>query len=349
MVRTMYPLHPLHALRRTARMVRHTAPLADGLPADDEVLLDAPEPWLAPALVAAAAGAYEDAAKLLATTRERAEWETRDRCVIRLAAFARSRPAWLERWQEAAPHDPDLLLVKAQLALRRGWDSPARAELLRAATPLLTAAAEGEAGDPVPWRVALDHARGSNAPHTVFESLWEQAVRRSAHHYGCHVAALKYLSASWYGSHRECFDFAERAAEDALPDSLVQVLPLRAAHGWLTASADGAPHAAGPGHIPLARLDAAADRARELSARYPAGDPWPAEARNLLVYVLVRLERWDEALSELRRLGPLATSFPWDRVCEDPLAQFLTVRDGVRMEVAAGLPLRGGRARRAAG
>jgi len=42
------------------------------------------------------------------------------------------------------------------------------------------------------------------------------------------VAALRYLSAAWYGSHRECFDFAERAAQDALPGSLVQALPVRA-------------------------------------------------------------------------------------------------------------------------
>ena len=96
--------------------------------------------------------------------------------------------------------------------MRRAWESPARAELLREVGPLIHAAAEGDPRDPVPWRIALDHARGAHAGHTVFESLWEQAVRRSPHHYGCHVAALQYLSAAWYGSHRECFDFAERAA-----------------------------------------------------------------------------------------------------------------------------------------
>ncbi|MGY0023338.1 hypothetical protein [Streptomyces sp. cg35] len=315
-------------------MIRHTGALAEGLPPDDEVLLDAPDERLAPALVEAGRGEFGPVAKVLAHTREAAEWENRDRYVQRLAAFAASRPEWFHAWQSASPHDPDLLLVKAELAVDRAFGSPARAELLREVTPLILAAAEADPGDPVPWRVALDHARGTNAPHTVFESLWAQAVRRSPHHYGCHVAALQYLSAAWYGSHAECFDFAERAAQDALPGSLLQALPARAALAYLTAQI--------PRGIPRARLDAAADLAIELSRTYEAADPWPAEVRNLLACVLVELERWPDALEQLRLVGPYATSFPWDRLSDDPLGLFLERRDGVRLEVAAVLPLRDG-------
>ncbi|MGW1148444.1 hypothetical protein ACWD6I_26165, partial [Streptomyces sp. NPDC002454] len=96
----------------------------------------------------------------------------------------------------------------------------------------------------------------------------------------------------------------------------------------------------GPDPVPRARLDAAADRGVALSARYAPADPWPAEVRNLLVCVLVRLERWTDALEQVRRIGPYATSFPWDRLSDDPLGQFLEVRDGVRIEVAASTPLR---------
>ncbi|OON71757.1 hypothetical protein [Streptomyces tsukubensis] len=351
-------MSPLHALIRTLRMIRHTPQLAVGLTPDDEILLDAPDSRTAPALVAAGRGEYEPAAKLLATTREHAEWEARDRCTALLAAFARLRPEWFELWQEASPHDPDVLLVKAELAVQRGWESPARAELLREVTPLIAAAADGDRRDPVPWRVALDHARGTNAPHTAFELLWEQAVRRASHHYGCHVAALRYLSAAWYGSHRECFDFAERAADDTPADSLVQALPVRAALAYLTEDAsstlpDTAPGQVGavsplgaersttaePGSVERPRLDAAADRAIRLSGQYAAADAWPAQVRNILVYVLVRLERWDDALAQLRVLGPHATSFPWDRISDDPLAQFLELRDGIRLEIAARAPL----------
>ncbi|MBM7170354.1 hypothetical protein JQK87_18505 [Streptomyces sp. G44] len=331
-------------------MVRHTPRLAAGLPPDVDVLLDAPDERLAPALVAAGRGDHGPAAKLLATTREAAEWENRDRYTTRLAAFARSRPEWFDAWLDASPHDPDALLVKAELAVVRGWESPARAELLREVSPLLTAAAEADPRDPVPWRIALDHARGTHATHTVFEQLWEEAVRRSSYHYGCHASALQYLSAAWYGSHRECFDFAERAASDALPGSLIQVLPARAAFAYLTSpshsteatrsvSMGGGARETG-GSVPRERLDAAADLAIDLSREYAAGDPWPAEVRNLLTYVLVRLERWHDALEQLRLIGPYATSFPWDRMADDPLGQFLELRDGVRIEVASMTPLR---------
>jgi hypothetical protein len=331
MVRTM---SLIRALIRTARMIRHTPRLTDCLAPDEAVLLDAPDDRLGPVLVAAAVGEYEPAAELLATTRESAEWENRDRYVVRLAAFARNRDEWLGDWLGAAPRDADALVVKAELAVRRAWESPARTEQLREVGPLIDAAAEAGPGDPVPWRIALDHARGTHATHTAFETLWEQAVRRSSHHYGCHVAALKYLSAQWYGSHRECFDFAEQAAADALPGSLVQALPVRAAFAQLLGGEART-------SVQDDRIDAAADLAITLSRGYGPGDPWPAEVRNLLAYVLVARGRWEEALNQFRLIGPHATSFPWSSVTEDPLGRFLQARDDVRIEVASATPLRG--------
>ncbi|GGS71222.1 hypothetical protein [Streptomyces violaceus] len=327
---------------RASRMTRTVSHPVSGPSADDEVLLDAPDARLSPALVAAARGDHGPAAALLLATRAAAEWERRDRYVTRLAAFARSRPEWLDAWLATAPHDPDALLLGAQLAVDRAWLSPARTELLREVSPLLTASARGDRRDPVPWRLALDHARGAQAGHKYFEELWAAAVRRAPHHYGCHVAALRYLAASWHGSHQECFDFADRAAQDAPADALAQALPLWAAFGYLT---DGC----GP-EVPRARLDAAADRAIALSPLLPAADPWPARMRNLLIFVLVCLERWPDATEQLRLNGPYATSFPWDQVSDDPLGHFLRVRDDVRA-ATAGQPSwhprseRGGRVR----
>ncbi len=298
-------------------------------------MLDVPDARLSPALVAAALGEYGPAAKLLATTRDAAEWELRDRYLDRLATFARNRDGWLVSWLAAAPRDPDALLVKAELAVRRAWDSPASAEQLREVAPLIAAATEADPRDPVPWRLALDHARGTHATHTAFETVWEQAVRRSAHHYGCHVAALRYLSAGWYGSHRECFDFAERAAEDVDPHSLVRGLPVRAAFALLT---DGS--AGRPSPVLEDRIDAAADQAIGLSAGFGPGDPWPAEVRNLLAYVLVVRGRWAEALEQFRLIGPYALSFPWSAVSDDALGRFLDARETARLHVAAQTPLR---------
>ncbi|WP_324610962.1 hypothetical protein [Streptomyces pactum] len=318
----------LRALLRTAARARSRT----SRPApDDEVLLDAPDDRLAPALVAAARGEHAPAAGLLAGTRERAEWEVRDRYATRLAAFARSRDEWLESWRATAPDDPDALLVAARLTVDRHWDSPARVELLRQVAPAVTAAAEAAGPDPVPWRTALDAARGAHAGHAEFERLWAQAVRRSPHHYGCHVAALEYLAAASPAAHRECLDFAETAAQDAPEDALVRALPVRAAFTCLTTDDGGA--AAGAHR---ARLDAAADRAIVLSAAHPAADPCPAELRNLLTYVLVRLERHQDAAEQLHLTGPYVTSFPWDRDADDPLGRFLQVRADVRAALASG-------------
>ncbi|MER6095504.1 hypothetical protein ABT154_06500 [Streptomyces sp. NPDC001728] len=359
----------LRALMGVVRSARYTPRPAAGFVPDDDVLLDAPDERLAPALVAAALADPEPAAKLLATTRDAGEWEDRDRYVTRLATFAYSRGEWLTHWLSAAPRDPDALLVTAQLAVRRAWDSPARAERLRELGPLVHAVAENAPHDPVPWRLALDHARGAHAGHGVFESLWEQAVRRSPHHYGSHVAAVKYLSAQWYGSHRAAFDFAEQAADDAAPHSLVRALPVRAAYDRLRV-----PPLRDPA-VPEARVDRAADRALALSAAFPAGDPWPAEVRNLLAYVLMERARWEEAREEFRRIGAHATSFPWgagrgagpgagpgatggsapgagpEAVREDPLRSFLAARDRVGGGAARRGPFRGtggGRAGRGA-
>ncbi|WP_149181590.1 hypothetical protein [Streptomyces sp. TRM49041] len=317
----------LRALMGNARTVRPSPPPRDGLPPDGAVLLDAPDDRLGQALVAAALGDHIPAARLLAATRMGADWEGRDRYAVRLAAFAHSREDWLTAWRSDAPRDPDALLVTAQLAVDRAWASPARAERLGEVEAMVHAAAEAAPRDPVPWRIALDHARGTHAPDALFEALWEQAVRRASHHHGCHVSALEYLSARWYGSHRACFDFAEAAALDSLPGSLIRTLPVRAAFAQLACR--------DPGGVPAARVDAAADLAIELSARYAAGDPWPAEARNLLAYVLAARGRWSAALEQFRLIGARATSFPWAAGGGagdggDPLARFLDARERAR-------------------
>ncbi|MFP3992495.1 hypothetical protein U9R90_34500 [Streptomyces sp. E11-3] len=324
----------LRALARTARMIKHAPHLAEALPADDEVLLDTPDERLGPALVAAGQGDHGPAAKLLAASREAAEWENRDHYVLRLATFARGRPEWFTRWRAATPQDPDVALLRAELAMRHAWESPVRATLLREVAPLIAVATEAAPRDPVPWRIALDHARGVGATHSAFQDLWAEAIHRSPHHYGCHAAALQYLSATWYGSHRTCFDFAENAAVDTLPGSLIQALPVRAAFACLQEPGRGA------SSIPIERLDAAADRAIALSDAYEKADPYPAEVRNLLAYVLMRLGRAADALEQLQRIGPYATSFPWNVISSDPLGQFLELRDGVRLQVAAMTPLR---------
>ncbi|GAA3035585.1 hypothetical protein GCM10020000_11320 [Streptomyces olivoverticillatus] len=254
------------------------------------------------------------------------QWERRSGYVAALAEFALHNPGWLDAWLADEPENPDAVLVKADLCIDQAWEvrSAARANavsrdqfqgffaLLQDAAPVIGAAIELNPADPVPWRIALTHALGTQASREVFDSYWEEAVARAPHHFGCHSVALQYLCEKWYGSHEEMFAFAENAAEQALPGSKLHALPLKAAVEYLVvASAGTREKDPSDGTVPQARIDAAIRRAQELSAHYEAGDPEIAPVRNDLALMLLLHERWSESLEQFRAIGVHATEFPW--------------------------------------
>ncbi|MEU6082131.1 hypothetical protein [Streptomyces sp. NPDC047108] len=339
----------LRALIAFPRMLRHGSRVGTDLPPDEAVVLDAPEAPLRAALTAAAAGDFAPARHLLAATRLGAEWERRDGYVSVLAEFAVHNPGWLDAWLAASPEDPDAVLVKAGLGIDQAWRirSAARAAdvsreqfraffaLLEDAVPVIRAAADLNPTDPVPWRIALTHARGVQAPREVFDAYWREAVERASHHYGCHSTALQYLSEKWYGSHEEMFAFAERAAAAALPGSQLHALPLLAAVEYEVVA-----DRTQDGPIAGDRIDAAIDRALELSSWYEPGDPEIAGVRNHLTLMLLRAGRWTVALDMFRAIGVHARSAPWSYF-GDPRKEFLDFRTGVRMQVAMQTPFFG--------
>ncbi|MEV8398982.1 hypothetical protein [Streptomyces niveus] len=329
------------------RVLRHGAAVGAQLPPDASVVLDPPTPGLRAALTAAYAGDHAPARDLLAATRLGAEWERRGGYVPRLAESALHSPGWLDAWLAESPRDPDALLVKAEHCVQQAWEirTGARASsvsrdqfqaffaLLDDAVPVIGAAAELNPTDPVPWQVALTHARGSQAPREVFDAYWAEATARAPHHYGCHVSAMQYLCDKWYGSHGEMFDFAEGAAGEALPGSKLHALPLLAAVEY-DVVADGGNGGAG---IERSRIHAALKRAQELSDAYPQGDPEVAGVRNHLALMLVLADRHGEALEQFRAVGSHATQYPWAYL-GDARGEFLDFRTGVRMRVAARVP-----------
>ncbi|MFC9748123.1 hypothetical protein [Streptomyces niveus] len=337
----------LRTLITLPRLLRHGAAVGAQLPPDASVVLDPPMPGLRAALTAAYAGDHAPARDLLAATRLGAEWERRGGYVPRLAESALHSPGWLDAWLAESPRDPDAVLVKAEHCVQQAWEirTGARASsvsrdqfqaffaLLDDAVPAIGAAAELNPTDPVPWQVALTHARGSQAPREVFDAYWAEATARAPHHYGCHVSAMQYLCDKWYGSHGEMFDFAERAAGEALPGSKLHALPLLAAVEY-DVVADGGNGGAG---IERSRIHAALKRAQELSDAYPQGDPEVAGVRNHLALMLVLADRHGEALEQFRAVGAHATQYPWAYL-GDARGEFLDFRTGVRMRVAARVP-----------
>lgn len=332
------------------RMLRHGAAVGAHLPPDAAVVLDPAPPELRAALTAAYAGDHRPAGELLAATRAGAEWERRGGYVPRLAESALHSPGWLDAWLAESPRDPDAVLVKAEHRVQQAWEirTSARASsvsrdqfqaffaLLEDAVPVIGAAAELNPTDPVPWQVALTHARGSQAPREVFDTYWAEATARAPHHYGCHLSALQYLCDKWYGSHGEMFDFAERAAEHALPGSKLHALPLLAAVEY-DVVADGGSRKGEGGRIDRSRIHAALKRAQELSDAYPAADPEVAGVRNHLALMLILADRHGEALEQFRAVGTHATQYPWAYL-GDARDEFLEFRAGVRMHVAARMP-----------
>jgi hypothetical protein len=327
-------------------MLRHGAVVGAGLPSDTAVVLDPAEPELRPALVAAAAGDHGPARDLLAATRLGAEWERRGRWVPRLAQVALHSPGWLDGWLAEDPGDPDAVLVKADLCVAQAWEirTAVRAgdvsedqfqaffALLGDAVPVISAAAGLNPTDPVPWQVALTHATGSQAPRAVFDEYWAEATARAPHHYGCHASALQYLCEKWHGSHEEMFDFAERAAEGALPGSQLHALPLLAAVEY-----DVVAGGTTKDRIERSRIAGAVERALALSAGYAPGDPEAAGVRNHLALMLIMAGRHEESLEQFHAAGVHATALPWGHL-GDPRKEFLEFRTGVRMHVAGRIP-----------
>jgi hypothetical protein len=334
-------------------MLRHGSAVGADLPPDEAVTVDAvAEPALRAALAAAAAGDASPARELLAETRLGAQWERRSAYVSELSECALHNPGWLDSWLNDSPDDPDAVLVKADLRVRQAWEirTGYRASkvsedqfrafftLLEDAIPVIAEAATLNPTDPVPWEIALTHARGIQAPREVFDAYWAEAVARAPHHYGCHATALQYLCDKWYGSHEEMFAFAERAAEGALPGSKLHALPLLAAIEYEVVSDDSDSAEGGP--IDRARIDAAVARAVELSSWYAHGDADAADFRNHLALMLIFAERWAEALETFRAIGVHARGYPWGYVGESR-KEFLEFRLGVRMQVASQTPFFG--------
>lgn len=109
------------------------------------------------------------------------------------------------------------------------------------------------------------------------------------------------------------------AAQD--PDALPVKAEPAARHGWESPARAEVLCGVGPlvTEVPgRAPGDAAATRGRR---------PCPVEP-----------EYGEGALTYLRMTGPYATSFPWQRIPDDPLGALPTVRDGLRLNAASPEP-----------
>lgn len=278
---------------------------------------------------------YRAAQQLLAGTEKdgEARWQRVQAFAGAAALELQQRPGgvsetpggqWLRVWRSEQPKDAGGAAVHAEFLVQQAWrtSTPGTDDfriIMEEAKDACGQAALLAPGDPVPYIVELAIARGMGYPREEFEQVWLKILDRAPNHMGAHLAALHYWCEKWHGSRELAHDFAEAAAARAPQGSLLSAMPLFAVFEHLpelnlvrgfyqtevvTKAVHGALHAV---H----------------SAR--PGDPMLAHVRHLLVFFLVRSERWAEAMTQLVHIDGHVGALPWT-LTEDPAAEFAVYR-----------------------
>ncbi|MDO0926002.1 hypothetical protein QQY24_11425 [Streptomyces sp. TG1A-8] len=299
------------------------------MPGPDQDLLDALD-------VVQRTQDYTAAARLLAVTGAGDEWRwQRVQALAGAAALElRQRPGgvhetpggqWLRVWRAERPKDAGGTAVHAEFLAQQAWRTSApgtdefRIIMEEAREACAQAALCAAPDDPVPYLIELSVARGLACPPPEFEKLWQDVTERAPHHMGAHLAALQYWCEKWHGSRAQAYAFAEAAAARAPEGSLLAALPLFAVFE----------------HLPEVNLVAGFHRSEvvtravhgALHAVHTADpdDPVAAHVRHLLVFFLVRAERWAEALDQLVHVDGHVGALPW--ILDDaPAAAFARYR-----------------------
>ncbi|MEU3156645.1 hypothetical protein ABZ753_03475 [Streptomyces griseoincarnatus] len=231
---------------------------------------------------------------------------------------------WLRVWRSEMPKDAGGAAAHAEFLVQQAWRTAAPGSdefriIMEEAKAACGEAALLAPGDPVPYIVELSVARGLGYSQQEFEQVWLKILDRAPAHMGAHLAALHYWCEKWHGSRQQAYDFAEAAAARAPEGSLLAAMPLFAVFEHLpevnlvsgfyqtevvSKAIHGALHA-----VHSARPD----------------DPMLAHARHMLIFFLVRSERWAEAMGQLVHVDGHVGALPWT-LSPDPAAEFAVYR-----------------------
>jgi hypothetical protein len=231
---------------------------------------------------------------------------------------------WLRVWRAEAPKDAGGAAVHAEFLVQQAWrtSTPGTDEfriIMEEAKAAVGDAALLAPGDPIPYIIELSVARGLAYSQPEFEQVWLRILDRSPNHMGAHLAALHYWCEKWHGSREQAYGFAEAAAARAPRGSLLAAMPLFAVFE----------------HLPEVNLVSGFYQSEVVSKAIHgalhavhsarADDPMLAHVRHLLVFFLVRAERWAEAMSQLVHIDGHVGALPWT-LSPDPAAEFAVYR-----------------------
>lgn len=278
---------------------------------------------------------YRAASQLLAGTEAEGErrWQRVQAFAGAAALELQQRPGgvhempggqWLRVWRAEQPKDPGGAAVHAEFLVQQAWrtSTPGTDEfriIMEEAGESCGQAALPAPGDPVPYIVELSVARGLGYSQPDFEKLWLKVLDRAPAHMGAHLAALHYWCEKWHGSRRLAMEFAQSAAARAPQGSLLAALPLFAVFEHLP-------------EVNLVRgfyqsevVTKAVHGALHAVNSADSDDPVSAHVRHLLLFFLVRSERWAEAMDQLIHIDGHVGALPWT-LSSDPAAGFAVYR-----------------------
>ncbi|SMF13069.1 hypothetical protein [Streptomyces sp. Amel2xC10] len=278
---------------------------------------------------------YRAAQQLLAGTETAGErrWQRVQAFAGAAALELRQRPGgvsetpggqWLRVWRTEAPKDPGGAAVHAEFLVQQAWrtSTPGTQDfriIMEEARDACGQAALLAPDDPIPYIVELSVARGLDYSQAEFEQLWLKILDRAPAHMGAHLTALHYWCEKWHGSRAQAYAFAEAAAARAPQGSLLAAMPLFAVFE----------------HLPEVNLVSGFYQSEVVTKAIHGAlfavhaarpdDPMLAHVRHLLVFFLVRSERWAEAMNQLVHVDGHVGALPWT-LSADPAAEFAVYR-----------------------
>ncbi|TXS53152.1 hypothetical protein EAO75_02655 [Streptomyces sp. uw30] len=278
---------------------------------------------------------YRAASQLLAGTEAEGErrWQRVQAFAGAAALELQQRPGgvseppggqWLRVWRTEQPKDAGGAAVHAEFLVQQAWRTatPGTDEfriIMEEARSACGEAALLAPGDPIPYIIELSVARGLAYPRPEFEQVWLKILDRAPAHMGAHLAALHYWCEKWHGSRQLANEFAEAAAARAPQGSLLAAMPLFAVFE----------------HLPEVNLVSGFYQSEVVTKAIHGAlfavhaarpdDPMLAHVRHLLVFFLVRGERWAEAMDQLIHVGGHVGALPWT-LFADPAAEFAVYR-----------------------